>query len=840
MLNSCPLSKLEALLRATYIQFSLPAVCLRRGVLLLFAITLLVLPLSSAAAQTTPGTISMEITPAFEGHFKYGEWLPLWVELENNGADVNGELQVSIAGNNSLQYVVPVELPAGARKRLPVYVLPNNFSRQLLVSLVSGGETLAAQKIQIQPHPNLVFMTGIASPQRDALALIEAAEFPGMRRERVTVDVPLALLPERFEGLRSLDMLILNDVDTSTLTPDQLRALESWVAQGGRLVIGGGVGAQKTVSGLPPALFPAEIGGVSRMDFVSGLVNFVGGETPITVPGPFLVTDLQTRSGEQLDLSGGRQLASQGGRPLLVEWRVGNGYVDFSALDLSGAPFNAWSGTAPFWSALLGSWAAYPDWLPADVSARQQFASNMPYTLSNLPMLDLPSARSLALLLGVYILLVGPINYLVLRRRKKLHLAWITIPAITLIFSIAAFGMGYLLHGTDIFLNKIAVIYLQPSGSARVDTFVGLFSPAQRAYEVQVRGGGLLSPLSPYYDPWTSFETPGGQTTGGVLTLVQGDPGYMRGLSVGQWSLQSFWTEGQPMEFGQLDADIRLTDSGLEGTLRNNSERTLADAAILMGNQFARLGDLQPGAEASFSLDLSSLSQPNFSSPLSYSLFQDQLSTQPGPQQRQADVRRSIVEALFERYSPGFASFQTAASPWMQPVLIGWLNEAPPEVNVAGVAPAQQTTAIAVLPLTYNLPESGPVNLPVGLIPGRLVNSASGTCGPVGGATVYLTGNEAIFEYSLPSEARKIQVDNLKLGLWTDSGGLMVEMPGAEFYDWETQEWVPVLGLNQGINLVPDAGHLVSTDGLVRLKLTPAPTGVQYCFYTGLGLEGHQ
>ena len=44
-------------------------------------------------------------------------------------------------------------------------------------------------------------------------------------------------------------------------------------------------------------------------------------------------------------------------------------------------------------------------------------------------------------MLAGYILLVGPVNYFVLRWRDRLAWAWITIPTLTLAFSALAYGI---------------------------------------------------------------------------------------------------------------------------------------------------------------------------------------------------------------------------------------------------------------------------------------------------------------------------------------------------------------------------------------------------------------
>jgi len=111
-------------------------------------VILLALILALAAGVFHPGSEvnaqssapHMTVTAAYSGYFKYGEWLPVWVELENQGADVDGEVRVEVTSSQGMiVYSVPISLPSGSHKLTVVYVLPNNFSRELVVKLVSQG-----------------------------------------------------------------------------------------------------------------------------------------------------------------------------------------------------------------------------------------------------------------------------------------------------------------------------------------------------------------------------------------------------------------------------------------------------------------------------------------------------------------------------------------------------------------------------------------------------------------------------------------------------------------------------------------------------------------------------
>jgi hypothetical protein len=807
----------------------------------IFSITLSLLVFAGhlAMAQSPTPVPSLQIqlnaTAAFQGQFKYGEWLPVWVEITNSGPDVQAEIRIPVSGGSgTMVFTAPVELPAGAHKKLLVYILPNNFTRQLSIELASGDQMLASQRVDVHPNPNVNYLVGLAAPERGALAQIASIKPAGLERTKVLVDFDIAELPDQSEGLRSFDLLVINNLDTSKLTPEQAQALESWVAQGGRLLVGGGAGAQITTAGLSTGLFPAEIQATTEIEAVPGLVDYVGDDKPVRVPGPFLAAQIQSKTG--------RVIIKQDQIPLLTEWSVGTGFVDFSALDPAAAPFDAWNGTIAFWQNLLAPSAVYPDWLPTDISSRQQFASNMPYALSNLPMLELPSASWLALMLGVYILMVGPVNYLVLRQMKRLQLAWITIPSITIFFSIVSFLLGYALHGTDIFVNKIAVIQVASGGSAHIDSYIGVFSPAQTAYEVEIREAGLISPLSPFYDPWNSAGNPGNTLTGHSMIIVQGNPAYVRGLSIDQWSMQSFMSEGIITSFGTFDARLQVNNDRLVGTIRNSTAYNLKDCYVILGSKFAKLGDLAPGTEAQVELDLSSLGAPNFSSPLSYAMFDTQLNGNvPNDVRRQAEAKRSIIENLFERTTPfiSAAKSPSAGSTGLSqaPMFAGWMEEAPPQVKIFGAEPAQKTTALVLTPLTYSLSDSsGTITLPPGLVPGRLTASPrdGGTCGAAGATAVYISHGEAIFEFNLPAEANALQVQNLKLGIWTDSG--FFNIPVVEVYNWKSNDWTKLAGVSQGTNLIPGAGSLVRSDGLVQVRLSS--DGAQSCYYLALGLEG--
>jgi hypothetical protein len=794
----------------------------------------------SAAAQTQPGAVNLRVTPAFDGYFKNGEWLVAWAEIENNGKNVDGQLSVQIT-NSSTQatYATSVSLPSGARKRVPLYILANNFSRELEVQLTGPDGLLAKQKITVRPQPNLNFLAGLIARERGGLALLNGVALPGQERPKVIVDVSLEDLPERMEGLRSFDLLVFNDVDTSRMTPGQAAALADWVQQGGRLVIGGGSTAALTLTGLPGALLPVSLGGQADLtaEELSGLADFAGGSAILT-SGTFV-------SSKVYPAATSSRLAGDTGAPLVVESRYGEGRVDFISLNLSSAPFNSWPDTIKFWNKLLAPTGEYSQNLPADVSVRQLYGAEMINNLSNIPALDLPSIQWLSLLLGVYILLVGPVNYFILRRLRRMHLAWITIPALTLLFSAGAFGIGYLLHGTDVVLNQIALITPSENGPAEVNNYLGLFSPSQSAYSLEVKTPGLLSPIvSGDGNIWG----PGGTISGGTnLTFLQGEQPQVKGLAIDQWSFQAFAEEERWSQFGSLKADLRLENDKVVGTLRNATSTPLKDIAVVIGSNFVRLGDLAAGAEKPVELDLTVQTNDQMNMPVSFRLYEAPVNSAGNT--RLIDLKRSLVSRVVDGSGSKFstmlsskfpASFGASGNNGLTAILIAWVDQVPPDVTVSGTQIKKQVMGMITQEVALNFGEAPVVTIPTGLISGSMIEAPAngGLCSSNSQVGVAIQSGSAVFEFQLPA-LNGYRLSELRLAISRD-GPVADAVGGISFYNWSEKSWTVLKSPKMGVNTIEQPMTFVDANHAVRVKIGAEANPQGFCTFLSLGLKAEK
>ena len=790
-------------------------------------------PLPQAAAP--PPGLTMRAEAHFGGRFKFGEWLPLRITLENSGPDLDGEVQVTVLGyGGSSTYAVSASLPQTSRKQLTLYVLPNSYSRKLTVNLVAEMELLLGQEVEVLPLSNIHYLIGVVAANPTPLSLLAGLDLEGRERTEV-VSFSSNQLPERVEGVRSFDCLVINDVDTSTLSSAQRTALAQWVGLGGRLVVGGGPGAQRTLTELPDGLLPASIQGTLEMTTLAALEVFAGGKEQIKVPGPFVVAPV--------DAEGASTLVMEGDVPLVIERGLGDGFVDYVALDLTLSPFDAWAGSLAFWRNLLQPGAAYPEHLPPDVSPRQMSARQMMYALQNVPALDLASIRWLAILLAAYVVLVGPVNYLLLRRLKRLDWAWLTIPALTIAFSAGAFGMGYTLRGSELILNKISIMQAVPgSPAAVVRSYVGLFSPTRRAYDISVgvgilrastelgevlsKGDALVSPLTSDYDPWERTNV------GGNMTVLQGEPSLVRGLSVNQWSMQTFMAESVTAEPLDIEADLEVREGLLVGTVTNGTGRRLSDCVLVMSRNYARLGDIEAGESVEVDLDLVGKSLEQFEE-LAWRIFEEGFD-RPEPDDRQAELRRQILESVFNPYEGGL--FRLGTSPDV--TFFGWLDESPPDVAVEGYALAAQETSLLLTRLPFSFGERR-MSVPAGIYSRHLVEGSGefGPCDPMLGS-FHLGMGWVTVELRPPAGLPGLSVEEMRLVVSGDGGWW--EVPQTSVYDWQSEAWVVMEDISMGRNEVEDHDRFVHpTTGAIRVKLESSGGGGG-CLVVDVELEGER
>ncbi len=539
----------------------------------------LLLPLLAqpASAQSESGYLRVKVEHGFDGYVKDGLWTPIRITIANTGEAVAGDIRV-ITQYPGEHYARHLSLPLQSQKKITLFV-PLRGGEYTLEFVSDAGKTLyrRRQRAQILPREN--FLIGVVAPQPELLNFLAGLS---SRQSGYSVEVAhLALdkLPERAIALGALDALVFNDVDTAQLTPAQQEALAGWVKQGGKLIAGGGPNAAATVAGLS-SLLPVESVEIKTLDTLIDLGNLVN--EPVPEQGPYLAGIPQPTPNAGVDLY-------EQDDPFLLSAPLGVGRVIYFALDFSLAPMNGWAGNEAFWKRLLEPLEALP---PFYANYNAPHAINN--ALADIPGAGLPSPWSFLAYLCAYAFALIPANYLFLRIVKRPQWAWITIPALIVLFTLLGYISGFRARGGRVILRQISVAR-QASGddTAAVETFIGLYSPSRARYTLRFNGNALPQPT----DGGSGYK--GVKTTSSAPTTIRFDD---------RNELQNLWTDigsmatamahdeiaVQPIE---LDLELKPEGSGwrISGRITNNTGQTLTDAGLLVGDYGLELSTLSPG-----------------------------------------------------------------------------------------------------------------------------------------------------------------------------------------------------------------------------------------------------
>src|SRR5919205_2407796 len=244
----------------------------------------------------TPSQVRMDVRAGFDGAGRVGGWVPLDVQLVNEGSELRAQVQVVIqqGGGRSTYTLVPttfslpVVLPRLSNKRFTMEVnLPNAQNNHLTARLVKagGGELITEQDITMTRVPLGDYFCGVLARDPSTYDFLAALDLPPPIRRARTAPLEPATVPERAQLLGSFDCLVVDNAATAQLKPEQLEAIQVWVGTGGLLIEVGGATWQSTLGPLPPDLLPVEPAGLTTIQSLSSVGDFL--DNPFDQPGPW-------------------------------------------------------------------------------------------------------------------------------------------------------------------------------------------------------------------------------------------------------------------------------------------------------------------------------------------------------------------------------------------------------------------------------------------------------------------------------------------------------------------------------------------------------------------------
>jgi len=554
---------------------------------IVLAVVILLLALPVAVAQEEKEKQEVQVTglAGWAGLATRGDWTPALIDLDNRGKkDLDLLLSVTWAAGYSYQstsnptlegvfgragpvHQVPVSLPAKSRKRISVCLLTPDGAQCSIWAFaqdVQTGRTLARGELTVR----------LADVQKRIVGIVGQSRPEGLDDESTIVATLQAdELPEDWKGYGSLEALIwLDGRATELRSAAQTDALKRWISGGGKLY----VARANTLNfaGTPIAdLLPVKLGAGRELE------SLEGSQFPV---GPALVLENTRRKGIIL--------AESHGVPIVTESSQDAGRITFIALDPSRAPFAGSRTATDFWKWLLKLGPVPPpervedEHPPSAIGslAISQFAGRFPDIAA-------PEIGGLFLLIILYLVVVGPLDYLLLRWLKKLEFTWFTFPTYVVLFTVFILVVGGAFIQRAAHQREIAVEdHYSDTGFTRRRVLSAVLAPADVFYKVED-----AQPLSSNFIDQRSFDT------GGKITDVQITPGPVP--VAGNWLLNRNYTglaysDRCDTSPGVLSYAITFQDNvEVRLTIKNTSSQTFEGSTLVTSRGVYWISSIPPG-----------------------------------------------------------------------------------------------------------------------------------------------------------------------------------------------------------------------------------------------------
>ena len=597
----------------------------------------------SRPAVAKPSNIGPQVTGiavGYGGKYKVGCWTPVTVTIKGGDRDTKGRLIVTVPDSDGVPTRTALDgelefVPAGSKSIFRGYV---KFGRAQggakvefecedglrIIREFSSSQVppavLASQQLILSIGPDIGVQRAVKLRRRSQSEKIVAGRVENTGQ-----------LPDRWWGYEGVDAIVMATSDPAlpnALSDDQWTALEQWLKLQGQLVccVGSQGAALLGEQGRLADIVPGKFDRVARQCHLSALESFVDLPHPIEIQ-----RDQQNRC--QLKVSILKEIrgkterferVGQDLRPLIVRGSFGFGQVVFVSIDLDQPPISDWQGRDTLVAKLL-------DWTlgrqrEGESSIRTAGSRHAGYedligqlrsALDEFPSVTLIPFWLVAALVVLYAILIGPVDYFVLRIFiRRMEWTWLTFPCTVILFCGLALFLARYFKGNQLRINQVDLVDVDlVSQTLRGASWVHVYSPQTQSYDFTLTprplGTENAEPTSNVLLSWHGLPGRGlngmnSTTTGELFSdpyWIQADRGAqslrlpsIAGMPIQIWSTKSLTARW--WRTANLPLDIRLQisrDERLSGIVGNPTDVTWENCFLFRTPWAYSLGRLAPG-----------------------------------------------------------------------------------------------------------------------------------------------------------------------------------------------------------------------------------------------------
>ena len=515
----------------------------------------------------------------FMGQGKEDVPIAVTITIENDDQPFEGDLVTTYPNNYTLQtaQVIPLKLDANEKVTKKIYL--NNYPYELyenpekpFLYLYEGeiekGKQYSNYRVE-NSKPHLysyhTHFVGVINQEGVVNALLPFRSMGGgslVEVKNYTIDELTNISDAR--DLSLIDIIVL-PTTSNRLNDQQLKILVDWMNDGGQLIVDEELSA-KMFNDFAALQFVEGNSIVSSVQLQQFSNEYTFDDT-ITVRNSRLHANAQSYSVDDLILA--------------AKQKVGKGAFIQTAFSLTDPSFMQSEG----YSRLLAQFVDF-DMPMYPTTALNELTNTLVPVNELFPTFEFSLWKIITVFI-LYILLISPVLYIVLKKKDKREYAWWLIPVISIVFSITLFLIGA--------KDRIAQPQIQQSAVIKV-------GEESQQYFVQSllsnRNGDYQFDLSQEMDVFVY-----GNDRVELKDFEKGRFSYitnkenMKKLTlknVPYWDVESIVGQG-PIEIGKFKVDLVNESGYLAGTIRNEFGVDMQNLEIWTGRQLIELGSIKDG-----------------------------------------------------------------------------------------------------------------------------------------------------------------------------------------------------------------------------------------------------
>lgn len=492
----------------------------------------------------------------FQNNVKLGSDQVVKVTVKNNGSDYSGLIQILIpvTDGKNVMYQKDLSIAANETKEISVPVRFSSYTEQLVVRVMDEKENIVEKK---------TIGVGIANNQNLMAVLTDNKDELSYWSEDFKVTFCNAKnFPVQKEGLGGLDVIMINDFDTSSLSDKQYASLKSWVKDGGILVLGTGEMVNRTMN-------------IFQDDFLVGKIGKVGKD-----------------GNAELKFSGAIHTENEKFDAYMIKKELGKILVFSNDLSLTYAEQEHAGGD---YRTLLSSYISQGEKYLTDSS--DNYNSDIDLGINS----KRPSVKKYAIVLMIYLVLVSWGLYFVLRKKDKLELTWVLVPVLAVVFAVVIYGMGADTRMNEPILNYMRTIEFSKENASvgKARTILQFTSPYNKDYNLMLPEG-----MKAYAETSNTDYYDGNSTEKNDYRIGFKEEGKRQILilkNLSTFEHARFETEDKVKLTGGYESNISCDKYKYEGTFTNNTGQTIKGACFIAGGKLYAIGDIKNGETVSIS-----------------------------------------------------------------------------------------------------------------------------------------------------------------------------------------------------------------------------------------------